>query len=96
MHCPVAVMHFYFEKSHNGNIQLIKDSSAIGKIFDNTGYREYLRCGFQDVHHSTAEDFLFYMDHLQSPYLSVCFDTGHVIKSSTAVLRICLLEYKKQ
>ena len=52
--------------------------------------------GFQDVHHSTAEDFLFYMDHLQSPYLSVCFDTGHVIKSSTAVLRIGLLEYKKQ
>ncbi|MBQ1230462.1 MAG: sugar phosphate isomerase/epimerase [Clostridia bacterium] len=84
MNCHLAAIHLYFEesleKSREGNLQLIQKLLptleehgvilAIENIFG---------LGFGDVHLSTAEDLLFYVDHFKSDCVGACLDTGHAV-----------------
>ncbi len=84
LNCKIAVAHLYFEESlensRRANIRLIEKLLpvlekngvilAIENIYGPT-------CS--DVHLSTADDLLFYINHFKSDYIKVCLDTGHAI-----------------
>ncbi|MBR1970599.1 MAG: sugar phosphate isomerase/epimerase [Clostridia bacterium] len=84
MNCKVCVIHLYFEKdklaSREGNIKLISKMIpyaernnvviAIENIYGND---------YNDVHLTTKDDLLFYIEYFKSKFLGVCLDTGHSI-----------------
>ncbi len=84
MHCRTAVIHLYYEPSkegtQNANIQLIEkllpdlEKHGVTLCIENIYGARY-----EDVHLTTAEDLLFYIDHFHSDFLGVCLDTGHAM-----------------
>lgn len=84
LNCRVCVLHPYFEgdkeKSRRGNIKLLSkllpvaEESGVILAMENIYGNDYA-----DVHISTYEDFMFYMDHFKNPWLGICLDTGHAV-----------------
>ncbi|MBE6627071.1 MAG: sugar phosphate isomerase/epimerase [Ruminococcaceae bacterium] len=82
--CSVAAMHLYFEadreKSRAGNMKLIEkllpslERCGVVLAIENIYGPDY-----SDAHLSTAEDLLYYVNELGSPYIGVCLDTGHAV-----------------
>ena len=84
MNCRTAVMHPYFEKSkensRNGNLTLIeKLLPVLEKNNVILSVENIFGPNYTDVHHTTADDLLFYAEHFNSPYLGICLDTGHAV-----------------
>lgn len=85
MGCKVAVMHPYYElnskeRARRGNIALI---SKLMPLLEETGIVLSLENvygpGYAHVHHSTAEELLYYTEYFDSHYLGICLDTGHAV-----------------
>ncbi len=84
MNCRLAAIHLYFEesleKSREGNLQLIEkllptlEEHGVVLAIENI-----YGPGYRDVHLSTAEDLLFYIDRFESDYVGACLDTGHAV-----------------
>lgn len=84
MDCRLAAIHLYFEesleKSREGNLQLIEkllptlEEHGVVLAIENI-----YGPGYRDVHLSTAEDLLFYIDRFESDYVGACLDTGHAV-----------------
>ena len=84
MNCKVCVLHPYFETgkegSRLGNIKLLSKLLPVAEecgvivAMENIYGDDYI-----DVHVSTAEDFMFYMEHFKSSNLGICLDTGHAV-----------------
>lgn len=84
MNCKVCVIHLYFEKdksaSREGNIKLLSKLLpyaekndvviAIENIYGNN---------YADIHLTTKEDLMFYIDFFKSKFLGLCLDTGHSV-----------------
>ena len=84
MHCPLAVIHLYFEESiensRAGNVRLLR---ALLPLLEEHGVILAIENIFGpkacEAHLSTAEHLLYYTNYFESPYLGVCLDTGHAI-----------------
>lgn len=84
MHCGVTVLHPYFEKdkaaTRQGNIQLLSKLLPFAKKHKVIlAIENIFAFNHNDAHLSTPEDWMFYIDHFQSPYLGICLDTGHAV-----------------
>ncbi len=84
MHCPTAVMHPYYadtqEASREGNVRLIERLLPTLEAHNVILSLENIYgAGYGEAHHSTAEDLLYYAEYFRSPYVGICFDTGHAV-----------------
>lgn len=84
VNCRTVVMHPYFEKSkensRNGNLSLIEKLLPIlEKNNVILSVENIFGPNYSDVHHTNANDLLFYAEHFNSPYVGICLDTGHAV-----------------
>ena len=84
MHCPIAVIHLYFEEtreeSQRKNLDLLAKLLPIAKEAGVTLAIENLYGkGCSDIYLTTAEDLLYYTEHFSDAHIGVCLDTGHAV-----------------